>query len=124
MPDKLVIEVYHDAATQKPQVTIGTVSGDGKSDLHRLAGPAFTGQSRNLISKPLDERDAAEIRRYLDAVFPVPAAPVTVTKGDTIRIIPDRGPERVMAVSHVEHHIITLADVPEAAFSRETGDAS
>jgi hypothetical protein len=38
--------------------------------------------------------------------------PVTVTKGDTIRIIPERGPERVMLVAHVEHHIITLADLP------------
>ena len=36
--------------------------------------------------------------------------PVTVTKGDTIRIIPEKGPERVMVVSHVEHHVITLSD--------------
>ena len=38
------------------------------------------------------------------------AALRTVTKGDTIRIIPDKGPERVMLVSHVEHHVITLSD--------------
>jgi hypothetical protein len=34
-----------------------------------------------------------------------------VTKGDVIRIIPERGPERVMVVAHVEHHVITLADL-------------
>jgi hypothetical protein len=36
----------------------------------------------------------------------------TITKGDVIRIIPEAGPERVMTVAHVEHHIITLADIP------------
>ena len=38
----------------------------------------------------------------------------TIAAGDVIRIIPGRGPERVMVVSHVERHIITLADVPGA----------
>ena len=38
---------------------------------------------------------------------------VTVTRGDAIRIIPGKGPERVMVVSHVEHHVITLSD-PDA----------
>ena len=35
-----------------------------------------------------------------------------ITKGDVIRIVPESGPERVMRVAHVEHHIITLADIP------------
>ncbi len=35
---------------------------------------------------------------------------VTVRKGDVIHIVPERGPERDMVVSHVEHHIITLID--------------
>lgn len=74
MPDdKLVIEVYRHNPTGRPQVAIGTVNEDGLSDLYRLAGPGFTGTDWNLLSKPLDETDAAEIRRYLDAVFPVPA---------------------------------------------------
>ena len=34
----------------------------------------------------------------------------TVAKGDVIRIIPERGPVRVMRVAHVEHHVITLAE--------------
>ena len=43
----------------------------------------------------------------------IEGTPVTVTKGDVIRIVPESGPERVMLVAHVEHHIITLADIPE-----------
>jgi hypothetical protein len=38
----------------------------------------------------------------------------TIAAGDVIRIIPDRGPERVMVVARVERHVITLADVPGA----------
>ena len=75
MTVKLVIEVYRHNATGRPQVAIGTVDQDGLSDLYRLAGPGFTGTDRNLLSRPLDEADAAEIRRYLDAVFPVTATP-------------------------------------------------
>ena len=37
-----------------------------------------------------------------------------VAKGDTIRIIPEHGADRVMVVAHVEHHIITLIDPREA----------
>lgn len=37
----------------------------------------------------------------------------TVTKGDIIVIVPERGPRRRMLVSHVEHHIILLTDVPQ-----------
>ena len=46
------------------------------------------------------------------------AALRTVTKGDTIRITPDKGPERVMVVSHVEHHVITLSDPADRAAER------
>ena len=43
---------------------------------------------------------------------------VTVTRGDAIRIIPGKGPERVMVVSHVEHHVITLSDPADRAAER------
>jgi hypothetical protein len=43
---------------------------------------------------------------------PAPEVSATIARGDVIRIRPDRGPERVMVVSHVEHHLITLADLP------------
>lgn len=38
--------------------------------------------------------------------------PVTIRRGDVIIIVPDRGPERKMVVNHVEHHVITLVDLP------------
>ena len=44
--------------------------------------------------------------------------PVSVKRGDTITIIPDKGPERVMVVSHVEHHVITLSDPADRAAER------
>lgn len=51
-------------------------------------------------------------QRVLDAIkdLAAEAAPVTITKGDVIRIVPELGPERLMVVSHMEHHIITLTD--------------
>lgn len=39
-------------------------------------------------------------------------SPVTVTKGDSIHIVPERGPERLVHVVHVEQHIITMNDLP------------
>lgn len=36
---------------------------------------------------------------------------VSVAKGDVIRVVPERGPERLMLVAHVEQHIITLSDL-------------
>lgn len=38
--------------------------------------------------------------------------PVTVTRGDVIRAVPDRGDARLMTVAHVERHLITLTDPP------------
>lgn len=51
-----------------------------------------------------------------------PAGAPVITKGDVIRIVPERGPERVMTVAHVEHHIITLADDPAAAWEVVPGE--
>jgi hypothetical protein len=36
---------------------------------------------------------------------------ISITRGDVIVIVPERGPRRRMLVAHVEHHIITLADL-------------
>lgn len=43
-----------------------------------------------------------------------PDPPKTITKGDVIEIIPEKGPRRRMLVGHVEWHIITLADLDGA----------
>ena len=49
----------------------------------------------------------------IPTMIKVTAPTVSVKKGDQIRIIPERGPERVMEVAHVEHHIITLSDIEQ-----------
>jgi hypothetical protein len=39
-------------------------------------------------------------------------ATATVAQGNTVTVIPERGPERVMRVAHVEQYIITLREIP------------
>ena len=67
------------------------------------------------IGYALDRRwidgEAQLIMAQLAHVHGMAPTPATVTKGDVIRIVPEKGPERVMLVSHVEHHIITLTDL-------------
>jgi predicted double-glycine peptidase len=41
----------------------------------------------------------------------------TVQKGDVIVIVSDNGDQHTVVVSHVEHHIITMTDLPEAPAS-------
>jgi hypothetical protein len=77
--DKLTIGVFRDGVTSRLQVSINQLAGDGTGTGYRLVGPKFSGTGEKLTERPLDECDAAEIRRYLDAVFPLPAAPHTLT---------------------------------------------
>jgi hypothetical protein len=78
MTDKLTIGVFRDGVTRRLQVSISQLAEDGTGHGYRLAGPKFNGTGEKLLERPLDERDAAEIRRYLDAVFPHPAAAYTL----------------------------------------------
>ena len=73
MPDKLTIDVTRDGWTGKLQLSISKHDEDGTGTGYRLAGPKFNGSSEPVLSKILDRDDAEEIRRYLDAVFPVAA---------------------------------------------------
>lgn len=70
MPDKVVIEVGKDGWTGSLQLGISQLDENGSGWGHRLAGPKFNGSGETLLSRTLDERDAKEIRGYLDAVFP------------------------------------------------------
>ncbi len=62
----LVIEVYRNGPVGSLQVSIGFKDSGG----YRLTGPKFTGQSTLLRSHELDQRDADQIRAYLDQAFP------------------------------------------------------
>ena len=74
MSDHLAFEVSRDSWTGKLQLAISKLDDDGVGDGYRLAGPKFNGSSVDLLTCKLSERDAREIRAYLDAVFPVSGA--------------------------------------------------
>lgn len=72
--DRLTIEVHRDGVSGKLQVGIHRTDENGAGHGYRLAGPKFSGTGETLLSATLDERDAEEIRRYLDVAFPPPAS--------------------------------------------------
>lgn len=65
---------------QPPTVTITAdkdgLTGGTQINIHdgtwgyRLAGPKYNGSSQNLVTAELNQRDADEIRSYLDRAFP------------------------------------------------------
>lgn len=78
MTDRIVIDVDRDGWTTGLQLNIAQVDANGGGHGYRLAGPKYNGSSTNLLRADLDERDAAEIRQYLDAVFPPGRTPAVV----------------------------------------------
>lgn len=64
---------------------------------NRLALDGYTNQGRCL--------------QAFQAGYAEAAAGPLVAAGEIVRIIPKRGPERLMRVAHVEHHVITLSDL-------------
>lgn len=73
MPYKLILEVTRDGWTNGLQINIAQLGEDDKGWGYRLAGPKFNGSSTTLLKTELDQRDADEIRKYLDDVFPTDA---------------------------------------------------
>ena len=69
--EKVFLFVDKDGFSKGFQVSIGTDDGG-----YRIAGPKYNGSSKSLIKHELDERDVAEIKKYLDKV-----APLTAPKG-------------------------------------------
>lgn len=69
-PDRLIIEVDRDGWTGSLQVQIARLDADDTGDGYRLAGPKYNGSGERLLRAELDQRDANEIRSYLDAMFP------------------------------------------------------
>lgn len=76
MPTKLTIDVSKDGYTGKLQVSINEVDESGSGHGYRLLGPKFLGASETLAAADLDQRDADEIRKYLDKAFPAAAPTV------------------------------------------------
>jgi len=75
MSDRIVIDVCRDGWTKGLQLGIVQVDENGSGSGYRLHGPKYNGSSTPLLKHELDERDAAEIRKFLDEVFPLPKQP-------------------------------------------------
>jgi hypothetical protein len=73
---RIVIDVDRDGWTKHLQMNIVQLDENGSGHGYRLAGPKYNGSSKNLLRCELDERDAREIRQYLDAAFPTAPTPV------------------------------------------------
>lgn len=67
---RIVMEVCRDGWTQGLQLGIAALDENGYGDGYRIAGPKYNGSQKRLLSTDLDERDAREIREYLDRAFP------------------------------------------------------
>lgn len=66
----IYIDVDRDRYTGQLQVSISRRDKDGLGYGYRIAGPKYTGSSENLIRHKLTERDANEIRTYINNQFP------------------------------------------------------
>ncbi|WP_240812564.1 hypothetical protein [Streptomyces sp. DASNCL29] len=75
MSERIVFDVDRDGWTKGLQLNIAQLDENGSGTGYRLHGPKYNGSSKNLIRHVVDERDAAEIRQMLDAVFPPVAVP-------------------------------------------------
>lgn len=63
----LILRVDKDGWTGGIQISIE----DDEIGGYRIAGPKYNGSSINLLKRVLTQRDAEEIRDYLDRSFPI-----------------------------------------------------
>ena len=63
--ERVTLELSKDGWTSGLQVSIQAYDGSGSGDGYRLIGPKFNGSSKLLKSVELTDRDAQEIRSYL-----------------------------------------------------------
>lgn len=71
---KLYITCDQDGLTKGYQIAIESRDEAGNGHGTRLAGPKYSGTGRNLKRALIGEREAADIRKYLDEHFPVATA--------------------------------------------------
>jgi len=78
MNERIVIDVDRDGWTKGLQLNIAQLDETNTGTGYRLAGPKYNGSSKNLLRCELDARDANEVRKCLDAVFPQKDQPAPV----------------------------------------------
>jgi hypothetical protein len=72
--NRITLEVSRDNFTGGLQLSISQLDENDHGHGYRIKGPKFLGDSATLLSHDLTQRDAGEIRGYLDAAFPQDAA--------------------------------------------------
>lgn len=80
------IKLDRDGWTKGLQLSIDLEDDKGGGVGYRLAGPKFNGSSTSVFTHCLSERDANEIRSYLDAAFPKQKRDFTDAKEITLAI--------------------------------------
>ena len=70
MAERTYISVDKDGWTKGFQLSIGVENEKGGGHGYRIAGPKFNGTSSTVLKHHLTERDAREIRAFLDKQFP------------------------------------------------------
>ncbi|MCU1613741.1 MAG: hypothetical protein JWO98_1281 [Frankiales bacterium] len=106
MSKRIVFTVDRDGWTNGLQLGI---SQPDEGHGYRLAGPKYNGSSKTLLDYELEERDAAEIRKMLDAAFPLPVAETGGSRAEVLRAAADQQ----WAFAR-EHWIPTDDDSPSA----------
>lgn len=64
------IKLDRDGWTRGLQLSVDIQDEGGGGHGYRLAGPKYNGSSERVFWHRISERDASEIRRYLDLAFP------------------------------------------------------
>lgn len=65
---EISIDLDRDRFTGRFQVSINAIDDKGFGEGYRLIGPKYIGQSQRVDRIVLNERDAKEIRSYLDRI--------------------------------------------------------
>lgn len=85
--DRLVLAVYRTRAGNAIQVQLCQLDPKDCGVGYRLAGPKHHNMGcETLLEEDIDERDAAEVRRMLDAVYPV--APRRISSPEELDALP------------------------------------
>jgi len=71
------------------QLSINAMDGEHSGHGYRLMGPKYAGRSRNLRTVELTKRDADEIRKILDEVFPPKAVDETELAAVETHVVAD-----------------------------------
>jgi hypothetical protein len=93
---RIVMDVSRDGWTKGIQLGISELDEEGGGHGFRIAGPKYNGSQELLLEVELEQRDADEIRSYLDAKFP--SADLTALRAGleairSLHLCVDSGPE-------------------------------